>query len=417
MFNYPIAISLSPNTQNDDVWQAFKTLLSPWRFREGNAVYFVKQWFKKYFGVNDVYLFNSGRSALYTLLKALEIGEGDEVLIQAFTCIAVPDPVIWTGAKTIFVDIDDSLNIDPEAIERHINHKTRAIIVQHTFGIPAQISTITKIAQKHNLVLIEDCAHALGATFQGKKLGTFGDFAFFSFGRDKVISSVFGGGLIVNGKRKSESEKIKKIYDKLHYPNYFWIVQQLLHPIAFALILPLYNVILGKLLLFILQKLKLLSKPVYKEEYFGGKPNVFPAKYPNALATLLLIQLAKLVKYNEFRIQTAKIYLNKLKGYRNIKLPVYSDGAIYLRFNILISNAQKLLKTARKHGILLGNWYRKVIDPKGVSYEKIGYRVGSCPNAERIAELSMNLPTYPRLTRDELIKLLNVVKTYGGKRT
>jgi len=417
MFSYPTAISLSPNTQNDDVWQAFKTLLSPWRFKEGGAIYSVKQWFKKYFGVNDVYLFNSGRSALYILLKTLEMSEGDEVLIQAFTCVAVPDSVIWAGAKPIFVDIDDSLNIDPGAIEKHINNKTRAIIVQHTFGIPAQISAITKIAQKHNLVLIEDCAHALGATYHGKKLGTFGDFAFFSFGRDKVISSVFGGGLIVNGRRKRESAKIKKIYDNLHCPNFFWILQQLLHPIAFALILPLYNVIIGKLLLFILQKLKLLSKPVYKEEYVGGRPNVFPAKYPNALATLLLLQLTKLVRYNELRKQTAKIYFDKLKGYKNIKLPVYSAGAIYLRFNILISNAGQLLKTARKHGMLLGNWYRKVIDPKGVLYEKVGYKVGSCPNAERIAKLSMNLPTYPRLTRDELIKLLNVVKTYGSERT
>lgn len=416
MFKPPIAISLSPNTQEDDVWETLKVLLQPWCWKEGRACKIVEEWFNKYFGVDKVYLFNSARSALYTLLKALEIGDDDEVLVQAFTCVAVADPVIWAGAKPIFVDIDESLNINPGALEKHISDRTKAIIVQHTFGIPAQIEKIKKITQKYNLVLIEDCAHALGASYQGKKLGSFGDFAFFSFGRDKIISSVFGGGLMINGRCKMQNAKLKEIYEKLHYPSYFWILQQLLHPIAFAMILTLYDIVIGKLLLFTLQKLHLLSKPVYREEYYGDKPNIFPAKYPNALANLLSVQLEKLEVYNQSRICKAKFYFDRLKTYKNIKLPVYYDGAIYLRFNILLDSAAQLLDLTKRHNILLGNWYRKVVDPKGVDYKKIGYKIGSCPNAEKAAKLSVNLPTYPRLTENDLQKILDAIETYGIER-
>ena len=120
------------------------------------------------------------------------IGEGDEVLVQAFTCVAVPNSVLWAQATPVYADIDATLNIDPIDVEKKITNRTKAIIVQHTFGIPADMDALVALAKKHNILLIEDCAHSLGATYKGKKVGTFGDAAFFSFGRDKVVSSVFG---------------------------------------------------------------------------------------------------------------------------------------------------------------------------------------------------------------------------------
>ncbi|MBI4990856.1 aminotransferase class I/II-fold pyridoxal phosphate-dependent enzyme [Candidatus Gottesmanbacteria bacterium] len=417
MFEFPIAIGLSPNTQTDDIWQALNALFMPWSWKEGSSVEKAEKWFKDYFGVSDAVSFNSGRSALYALLKIFNIGRGDEVILQAFTCVAVPDPVIWTGAKPIFVDIEETLNIDPGLLEKHINKKTKAIIVQHTFGIPAKIEMIAKIAQKYNLILIEDCAHCIGATYKDKKIGTFGDAAFFSFGRDKVISSVFGGMAIINGKfnpstslrTRMENGKLREFQQKLNYPSYFWILQQLLHPIAFAIILPLYNIYLGKLILFLLQKLNLLSFPLFPEEKLGNKPDIFPLKYPNALAQLVLVQLEKLDKYNLFRRETAAYYFRQLKEFPNIQLPAREKGAIYLRFNILIKNAEELLKIARKKGLVLGNWYKNIIDPRGVLYGKIGYKKGSCPSAEKTAGLSVNLPTYPRLTMIDLKRIVDLI--------
>ena len=409
ILEHPIAIGLSPNTQNDDIWEAFKIILQPWNWKEGKAIKKVEQWFKDYFEVQDTIAFNSGRSALYAILKTLGIGKDDEVLLQAFTCVAVPDPVIWIGAKPIFVDVDETLNIDSMAIEKHITSKSKAIIVQHTFGIPAKIDMITKIAQKHELLLIEDCAHSLGATYKGKKIGTFGDAAFFSFGRDKIISSVFGGLALINSKFKIQNLKLRKFQETLKYPNYFWIFQQLLHPIIFSVILPLYHISVGKILLFFLQKLGLLSKPVYPEEYCGQQPRIFPTKYPNALAFLLLNQLKKLDKYNSCRKKNSAYYYEKLSGCNKLKLPVKTDGAVYLRYNVFTADSEAILNFSKRRGILLGNWYKNIIDPKEVNYKLVGYKKGQCPFAEHAAKLSVNLPTYPRLTTKELNSVLNLI--------
>src|SRR3989338_1760951 len=163
----PIAISLSPNTEIDDLFLAFKSLLNLVVWKKGKYSFLLETWFRKYFYTEKVFLFNSGRSALFSVLKGMNLGKGDEVIVQGFTCTAVPDPILWCGAKPIFVDIDASLNIDNEKLEKSITKKTKAIIVQHTFGIPADIKKIKEITQKYNIILIEDCAHSLGAKIQG----------------------------------------------------------------------------------------------------------------------------------------------------------------------------------------------------------------------------------------------------------
>lgn len=410
MFEMPIAISLSPNTEVDDVRTALKVIVAPWKWKKSSGLNKVNEWFCRYFNVKQAYFFNSGRSALYAILKTLDISNGDEVIMQAFTCVAVSGPILWVGAKAVYADIDDSLNIDPTLLEKDITPKTKAVIVQHTFGIPARIDKIKEITQKHNLVLIEDCAHSLGAVYHGQKVGSFGDAAFFSFGRDKIVSSVYGGAVIVNQKSLRQSSeqtkinrmKIKDFQKRLLHPSYFWIFQQLLHPLAFAIILPLYNFFIGKLILYILLKLNLLSKPIYKEEYSGKRPGNFPQKYPPALEELLLNQLNKLEYLNAKRKKTASYYFDKLKNCKTVKLPLINEGAVYLRFNILMNGSQDILHKGKVKKIILGNWYRYIIDPKGVDYVKIGYEKGSCPKAEGIAASSVNLPTYIRLNNYNL---------------
>src|SRR3990167_7916546 len=182
-----IHISLSPNAQNDDRRLAASILVQPWKWRQGNALNDFAQALKTYLGVrHHPILFNSGRSALYTLLQALNLQKDDEVLLQSFTCNAVPNPILWAGAKPVYVDMEkDGWNMDPLDLTRKITPRSRAIIVQHTFGIPADMEAIMRIAQNNKLFLIEDCAHALGAEHDGTKIGTLGDAAFFSFGRDR----------------------------------------------------------------------------------------------------------------------------------------------------------------------------------------------------------------------------------------
>ena len=118
------------------------------------------------------------------------------------------------------------------------------------------------IAKKHKVFVIEDCAHALGAVYKGKKVGTIGDAAFFSFGRDKIISSVFGGAAIA--KNRQAAQRLEIIEHALPNPSFFWIFQQLCHPVTMSVILPFYKSGIGKILLVLLQQLHFLSFPLFR---------------------------------------------------------------------------------------------------------------------------------------------------------
>lgn len=410
----PIAISLSPNTQSDDILLAFKVFLSPWQWVRGGAIKKIEKWFERTFHTSYVFSFDSGRSAEYAILRSAGIGAGDEVLIQAFTCVAVPNSILWTGAKAVFVDIErETFNMDPSDLRRKITKRSRAIIIQHTFGIASDLEKIQKIAKKYKLLLIEDCAHALGGSYKGEKVGTIGDASFFSFGRDKVLSSVFGGVAITRSKRLAQ--RLSRFQRDLDFPSYVWIIQQLFHPLSFVFILPLYNVLnIGKLILFVLQNLSLLSKPVDRKEYGGGRPSFYPRRFPNALAMLLLRQLKKLEMFNEHRVTIALLYRERF-SHLPLILPKTKNGDILLRFPLLLANGVRrntLFDELREKGILLGKWYNHVVDPEEVDLEKIGYVPGSCPFSEQTARTVLNLPTYPTLSVGEAQKLTELLREH-----
>lgn len=398
-----ISASLSPNTEQDDVWRAITVLFAPWRWKKGEGVARVRAWLRSYAQTETVVLFNSGRSALLALLHAFSIGAGDEVIIQAFTCVAVPNSIRWAGAIPIYADITPSYNLDPKDIEKKITSKTKAIIVQHTFGMPADMDAIKSISRKRRLLLIEDCAHGLGATYKGKKLGAIGDAAFFSFGRDKVVSSVWGGAAVIRGSYKDEARRLKTYHDSLAMPGYFWILQQLLHPVVFSVILPLYTLGLGKILLVILQKLGLLSYPVYPEEKLGGQPVDFPSRYPNALSLILERQLRKLDRFIAEREAVALYYMHALHH----PVPPNDIKPGFLRYPILVAKPDRIMSEAKTAGILLGNWYRDVIAPHGVDMSVAGYTTGSCPAAEKAAMRIINLPT--RISLSDARRVLEIV--------
>lgn len=403
-FRKVISASLSPNTESDDVTSALKMFCTPWRWKRGVDIQYIEQWFERRYPKAQVISFNSGRSALLAILQAFTIGDGDEVIVQAFTCVAVPNSVIWAEATPVYADIDSTLNMNAESIAKKITKKTKAIIVQHTLGLPADMDKILGLAKKHNLLVIEDCAHALGGTYNGKPLGSLGDAAFFSFGRDKIVSSVFGGLATIAKKYQKEWEKLEDFHKNLPISGNFWIFQQLVHPLIFALVLPLYNLGIGKAILVACQKLKVLSFPVYPEEKRAHKPADFPKKYPNALAYLLRRQLSKVDRFNAQRQRIAQLYYERLGGNASVRFLLYPTDSIYLRFPILVSDPYSLLKRARQHGILLGNWYHNVIDPAGVDFAKVNYEKDSCPKAEETSRQIVNLPT--RISRKEALSVI-----------
>lgn len=408
-FLKPISISLSPNTEKDDIWLALKLIFQSWRWKKGIATQKLEDDFRDYLGMKYAVAFNGGRSAFLAGLKSLELNQGDEVLLQAFTCNAAVNPIIWSGLKPVYVDADENTyNINIEDLKRKITKKSKALIVQHTFGLPAEMDAVLDICQKNNLILIEDCAHSLGAVYKGRKIGTFGKAAFFSFSRDKVISSVYGGIIATNDDELAK--KIKNFQGKVGYPSYFWILQQLLHPILMNwLILPSYR-IFGKYLLILFQRFHILSKAVHWKEKKGKKPGYFPKRLPSVLSLLALNQFKKLEKFNNHRKKIAGFYAKELKELSSFKLPRMDKDHIFLRFTVKHPRAHKIIKKAWQKNILIGDWYTTPIAPSDTKLEKMQYKLGSCPNAEKLPKEVFNLPTHINISKKESQKIVSFLK-------
>jgi len=428
----PISISLSPNTEKDDILLAFKLLFQPWRWRisinqqtplsganpHKSAIKHLEDEFAKYLNVRYTISFNSGRSALMAILNCLkdsglssEALAKEEILLQAFTCNAVPNPIIWNDLRPIYVDCNNDFNIDVNDLKRKITPRSKAVIVQHTFGTPADMDEIVAICKEYNLILIEDCAHSLGATYKDKRVGTIGDVAFFSFSRDKIISSVYGGMVATNNTELAQ--KIRDYQKKIGYPSLFWIKQQLLHPVLMNWkILPVYK-FCGKYLLVLAQWLHILSKAVHWKEKRGMKPGYFPKAMPNALAILALNQFKKLERFNNYREEIADFYYEELKGTNFELLKQYNDRSQnYLRFAIKHPKAHEIIRKAWDNNFLIGDWYTTPIAPHDTRVDKMYYTPGSCSNAEKLARITLNLPTHINISKADAKKVVNFLKQW-----
>lgn len=407
-----ISISLSPNTERDDVSLAFGLIFKPWEWKKGKEIKELERMFRNYFGFKNAFSFNSGRSSLIAILKAMEIGVGDEVIVQAFTCNAAINPIIYVGARPVFVDIDSNLNISANEIMEKITDKTKAVMIQHTFGYPAEIDEVRKICNIKGIYLIEDCAHALGAKYKESFCGSFGDASFFSFGRDKIISSVYGGMVTVNN--DVLLERVTHLQQEFNYPSLFWTLQQLLHPVLMNwIILSLYDSKVGRGLLAAFLNLNILSKAVTAKENQGELPDYFPERMPNALAILAINQFKKLGRFNEHRKEIAQTYDSLLVNKKEFK-PIFKNDKdreiVFLKYPVLNVNPEKVVKGARKKGIYLNDgWFGSIIVPPLTSLEKVFYIKGSCSKAEEVAKRILCLPTHINISREDAKKVFDSI--------
>lgn len=179
-------------------------------------VWNLEQDFAKYTQSNYALAVNSGTSALLTSLWALGIGPGDEVIVPGYTFIASITSIIFARAIPILAEIDESLTLDPKDIEKKISSKTRAIMLVHMLGNPGNIDELLKIADAHNLILIEDCAQAFGASYKGKSVGTYGNMGAFSLNVYKTITAGDGGMIITD--EKELYDRAFAIHDQGHLP-------------------------------------------------------------------------------------------------------------------------------------------------------------------------------------------------------
>lgn len=371
----------------------------------------------------------NARSALYHGIRALGIGSWDEIILQAYTCVSVPNAIIATGAKPIYCDIDpDTLNIDPHKIIQLITPKTKAILIQHTFWISADIQSIQTICTDHNLMLIEDVCHALWWTYQWQKLGTFWDIAIFSFGRDKIISSVNGWALLINStspsfpllsERDSHKTSIEK-RDSIEWNNIGgetslkgeggvagWgnievslIIQNLLYIILWQLYKITYRFWIGKFLYYLSGKYHLFPTIVTSDEKACHYTD-FDYTMPNCLADIAYRELKRIDEYNAIRKRNTQLYQHllpekKIRGWL-LRCLMLSDDIVWL---------SQILKSK---GILLWDRYQQVIAPKGTDYKQALYTIWSCPIAESLASQSINLPNHPEIREQDVSTIVSAL--------
>lgn len=384
----------SPNITRRDVAIACRYLFLPWnwpRVYEGNAPKEVEQQLQTYFSTSHSFVIDSGRSALLLSLKVFGVGPGDEVLIQAYTCVVVINAIQWTGATPVYVDIDEDFCMDPEDAKKKITSRTKVLIIQHTFGQAAEVETLMKMAVGHGVRVIEDCAHSFGARYDNQLLGKFGDIAMFSFGSDKVVSSARGGALITHDPALAAS--IAEEIRKLPRMTLAHITRHLLHYPFFYIGRALYGIHIGRWLLGAAKKLGMINLVIEPGEKKGLKPMWQPARFPQALAHIAWLQIAEVDQMNEHRKRIAAIYAKKLSTCDTVVLPPEDEECIYLRYTIRVQEPRLLRAKMKKKGILLGDWYDTVIAPGDIDMNCTGYQSGSCPVAEKLATESVNLPT------------------------
>ncbi|RLG77333.1 MAG: aminotransferase DegT, partial [Thermoprotei archaeon] len=205
----------APYITEDEINAVIEVLKSG-QLAHGPVVEEFEKAFSEYLGVPYTVAVSNGTVALYLALKALGIGEGDEVIVPDFTFIATASMVVAAGAKPVFADIDlRTYTIDPEDVKKKITKRTKAMIVVHLYGHPANMGELMDIAKEHNLYLIEDCAQSHGAEFRGIKTGSFGDVAAFSFYATKNLTMGEGGAVVTKSKEVAEKVKLLRNHGQI----------------------------------------------------------------------------------------------------------------------------------------------------------------------------------------------------------
>lgn len=375
----------APNEKYVDTLTAVKTLFVPWKWRRGTESTKLKLRLKqKFFSINaSIHFYLTGRCALFTFLKALELPAGSEVLVQAFTCAAVVLPIHKLELTPVYVDInpaDYSMNFAD--LEKKITPKTKVLILQHTFGItPSSREKILELARKKGITVLEDIAHGAAPGLFKIKHDRFN--LLMSFGRSKFISGVFGGAIVTKYKRIDEN---LSILDKnLKNPSGLFIFRILLYKLFGFIIIKTYSIGIGKVIHQIAKSMSVFIPEVTRKEKRGIFDEFMIKSFPNISAIFLLSQLQTFNDVVKKRTLSTQYYNNML-GQKVPELPI-------IRYPYLVKDRSSLIIEARKQGIMLGTWYDQIVGPRGFDMTKTNYKNNSCPTAEKIVDEIINLPT------------------------
>lgn len=348
-----------------EIREAFERVYTRSWYIDGEEDESFEKEFAKFCNVKYCVGTGNGLDALMLALKALDVKEGDEIIVPSNTYIATALAVTYVGATLVFVEPDiRTFNIDPTRIEAVITSRTKAIMPVHLYGQACNMDPIMQIAKKYNLYVIEDCAQAHGATYKGKKIGSFGDVAGFSFYPGKNLGALGDAGAVVS----DNEELIKKVRALGNYGSDY----------------------------------------KYHHIYKGNN-----SRLDELQAAFLRAKLPLLEKMNEERRRIAKLYLEGIKN-PLIELPYVIEGAVpvWHIFGIRCKRRNELEKYLNDSGIGTNKHYPIPMHLQEC-YRDLGYKKGDFPIAEAISDTELSLPMYYGLTDDEVryvIEKINMFK-------
>lgn len=327
----------------------------------GRRVSELEDGIKRYHGVREAIGVASGTDALHLSLKALGIGEGDEVITTPFTFFATVEAILYTGAKPVFVDIEpDTYNIDTSLIEGKITKNTKAILPVHIFGHPADMKGIMDIAAKYNLRVVEDCAQSFGASLDGKKTGSFGDVGCFSFYPSKNLGAYGDGGMIILND-SDIADKIRKLRNH------------------------------G-------------SKGGYRHECLG-----YNSRLDEIQAGILLVKFRRIDEYNNKRRYNASLYNSLISDV--VICPKEKVGAyhVYHQYTIRSDKRDLIQQCLKENGISSVVYYPIPLHLQE-AMQFLGHKEGDFPVAEQVAREVLSLPIYPELDETDIRLTSEVIR-------
>ena len=358
-----IKVSIASPVIEDEEINAVVEVMKSGMIAQGPKVFEFEEEFAKYVGAKYGIATNSGTSALHVALLAAGIGEGDEVITTPFTFAATGNSILYTGARPVFVDIDeDTFTIDPAKIEEAITDKTKAIMPVQLYGQAADMDPIMEIAKNHDLIVIEDAAQAHGAEYNGVKVGNLGDMACFSFYPTKNMTTSEGGMITTNNEEFAENAKVYRAHG---------------------------------------------SATKYHHDVLG-----YNFRMTDIGAAIGLEQLKKIDSFNQKRNENAK-YLNEgLADVDLVETPIVKDGYehVYHQYTVKVKDGKRdaLSDYLIENGIGNGIYYPIPLYDQ-VLYKKLGYDQ-SLPVTEKTVGEVLSLPIHAKLTKFDLDLIIDTIK-------
>jgi perosamine synthetase len=377
---------------------------------EGPAIAEFEERFAAYHDMDHAVAASFGRMAFYYVLRALALPHGSEVIFPALTFWAVPEIARRAGLNPIFVDVDPlSFNLDWNKIESAVTERTRAIVPTHLYGRPCDMSEILRIADKHDLIVIEDCAQAVGARFRGRLVGTFGAASFFSFQMLKGINT-YGGGMAMTNNASLASDVRKQVASEPLQSAAHLARRFILGFLSRMGISPKGFTFWG----YPLQASSSLFGHYDLSKYIWEKirpldpfPRAYRQRYSNAQALVGLRGLAKLDQFNGRSREHATHYTRGLSDCPAIYTPQASEEIdhVFYQYCVYISDSARASRRAIRRGVDFETTHVDVCSSLPLFKEF----AASCPGAE-LTEAALQLPVYSRLRRSDIERVLRVVR-------